>query len=84
MTASTSDEALYEIIQKIISPLGDGHVSVISTLAEFIAIKLPDWAEGLVEEDMPALAMLAPETKLLNGYKKSANDALVYGKMLVI
>ncbi|MGL1922019.1 MAG: S41 family peptidase [Hyphomicrobiales bacterium] len=81
VTASTTDQELFDIIQKMITPLGDGHVAIISTVGEFLAVKLPDWAEGLEEEDMPAMAMLAPETKMIDGYKSVVNDALIYGKL---
>ncbi|MBL1421545.1 MAG: S41 family peptidase [Alphaproteobacteria bacterium] len=81
INAATSDEDLFKIIQDMIAPLGDGHVSIISPMGEFIAVNKPEWADGLEEEDMPPLAMMAAENYLKNGYKTTANGTFIYGKL---
>lgn len=81
INAATSDEDLFKIIQDMIAPLGDGHVSIISPMGEFVAVNKPIWAEGLEEEDMPPLAMMAADSYLKNGYKTTANGTFIYGKL---
>lgn len=81
VTPETSDEELFEIIQDMIAPLGDGHVSIISPDGDFQAVELPNWAEGLEEEDLPAFAMLAADNYLQEDAKFLADGTFIYGKL---
>ncbi|MBI5957149.1 MAG: S41 family peptidase [Chloroflexi bacterium] len=46
VTADTTPEELFSILSEMITPLKDGHVSLISDVGEFSPGTLPEWLEG--------------------------------------
>ncbi|WP_027834914.1 S41 family peptidase [Maritalea myrionectae] len=79
VTADADDQALFGILQSMLAPFDDGHVSLISPVGYFTAVQKPEWAADLEEEDVPVLAQ-QPDAQLSN-IEHHANDILVSGDL---
>lgn len=77
ITDDTSEAELYTIIEEMISPLGDGHVSVNTMSGSFSPMALPEWLED--EEQIAEYMMIPFSNYLIDEPQMLANESIIYG-----
>lgn len=79
VTADTTEAELYTIIEEMISPLGDGHVSVNTMLGSFSPLALPEWLED--EEQITEYMLIPMSNYLIDEPQMLANEGIIYGHL---
>lgn len=81
ITPETTEEELFSILQEMVAPLGDGHVSIIAPFNYYTALKTPGWLEGMSEEELPEVALSAITPYLIDEPRYAADEVILYGNV---
>ncbi|MBZ0289868.1 MAG: S41 family peptidase, partial [Anaerolineae bacterium] len=72
---------LFDVFEQMLTPLGDGHVSISTDSDSFSPNTLPDWLEGADAVTFMNYMMLPANYYLIDEPKLTANDLMIYGRL---
>lgn len=77
LTAKTGGQDLFATLEEIVTPFGDGHVSILSMIGQVEADTIPPWAAGKDPETLVDYMRQAFDAKVSEGTRP--HDTLGYG-----